>query len=155
MRWTLRRARASITGPAEVVDTFCRAGRQGRQAGDAGRYSIYQPVREGAPRCVRVDHLDRQLLGPRWWRTPLQEGEPVRAVAGELARERSPGKIRARDREPSEVLLFGIIHCRTSAYRQRPHGNPSGQPGRASYSLTIWSPSASRAASSLSTQITA
>src|SRR5215475_12127582 len=98
MRRAPRRARASVASPAEVVDAFWYAVRQGRQVGDAGRYSVCQPVREGTPRCVRVDHLDGQLAGPRWRRTPLEAGEPVGAIAGELARQRSPGKVRARDR---------------------------------------------------------
>src|SRR5262249_25039784 len=95
MRWAPRRARACIAVPAEVVDAFGDLGRLAREAGDVGGDSICQPVREGAPRCVYVHYLDCPLPGPRWRRTPLEAGEAVRAVAGELARDRSSGKVRA------------------------------------------------------------
>jgi hypothetical protein len=41
------------------------------------------------------NHTMTQLLGARWRRVPLQAGAPIRAVAGKLAREPAPGKVRA------------------------------------------------------------
>lgn len=119
MRRAPRRARAAVAAAAEVVDAFCRAGRHSRQAGEAGRQPVDEPVGEGAARGVGVEHLDGQLLGARWRRAPLQAGAPVRAVAGELAQERAPRKVRAGDREREGISLTGTVNCRTSTCDQR------------------------------------
>ena len=63
MRWAARRAWAPVAAAAEVVDAFRRAGRHSRQAGNARRQSVDQPVREGATRGVGVEHLNGQFLG--------------------------------------------------------------------------------------------
>jgi hypothetical protein len=94
VRGAARWARAPVAAPAEIADAFGGAGRHRRQAGKARTQSVDQPVREGAARRVRVEHLNGQLLGAGWRRAPLQAGEPAGAVAGELARECTPGKVR-------------------------------------------------------------
>jgi hypothetical protein len=113
MRGAAGRARAAIAASAEVVDAFCRAGRHSRQAGDAGRDPVGQPVGKGAARRVGVEQLNGQLLGAGWRRAPLQAREPVRAVAGEFARECAPRKVGTCDRERG-LSVIGAIHCRTS-----------------------------------------
>ena len=70
---------------------------------------------EDTARRVGVEHLNGKLLGAGRRRAPLQAGEPVRAVAGELARERAPGKVRTGDRDRGQISVTRIIHRRTSA----------------------------------------
>src|SRR5262249_51366649 len=118
-RGAWRRARAPVAAAAKVVNAFRPAGRHGRQAGDAGRDPVDQPMGEGAARCIGVDQLNGQFLGASWRRAPLQAGEPVRAVAGELAREPAPRQVRAYDPERAGSALIGTVHFWTSASDER------------------------------------
>lgn len=80
--------------------------------------------RPGAARRVRVEQLNGQLLGARWRRAPLQAREPVRTVAGELAREPARLKVRAGNGERDAISLTGTAHLRASASGQLVQGNP-------------------------------
>jgi len=127
MRRPSRRARAPVAAAAEVVDAFCRPGGHTRQVIDGRWYPVDQPVGERAARRVRVEQLNDQFLGTRWWRAPLQAGDPVRAVAGELTRECAPRKVRAGDCQRRGIPLTGTVHCRTSTSSQRQQEQESDQ----------------------------